>query len=82
MCILVYSTIITEQQRVCLLNCCANVVLSLSSWEIDDETNRAMLPRCSAVFAIDVEQFSSQFNSAQPSSILCYLLYAFYLCKN
>ena len=82
MCILVYSTIITEQQHVCLLNCFANVVLSLSSWEIDDETNRAMLRRCSAVFAIDVEQFSSQFNSAQPSSILCYLLYAFYLCKN
>ena len=82
MCILVCSIVIAEQQRVCLLKCCANVVLSLSSWETDDENNRAMLPRCSAGFVIDVEQFSSQFNSAQPSSILCYLLYAFYLCKN
>ena len=40
-----------------------------------------MLPRCSAGFIIDVEPFSSQFNSAQHLSILCYLLYAFYLCK-
>ena len=82
MCILVCSIVNAEQQRVCLLKCCANVVLSLSLWETDDENNRAMLPRCSAGFVIDVEQFSSQFNSAQPSSILCYLLYAFYLCKN
>ena len=74
MSILVYSIIITEQQRVCLLKCCANVVLSLSSWETDDGNTRAMLPRCSAGFVTDAEQFSSQFNSAQPSSILCYLL--------
>ena len=81
MCIFVYSTIIAEQQSVCLLKCCTNVVLGLSPWETDDENNRAILPRCSAGFVIDVEQFSSQFNSAQPSSISCYLLYAFYLCK-
>ena len=81
MCILVYSIIIAEQQRVGLLKCCANVVLSLSPSETDDENTRAMLPRCSAGFIIDVEPFSSQFNSAEHSSILCYLLYAFYLCK-
>ena len=75
MCILVYSTIIAEQQRVCLWKCCANVVLNLSPWETDDENTRAMLPRCSTGFVIDVEQLPSQFNSAQPSSILCYLLF-------
>ena len=74
MCILVYSILIEEQQRVCLLKCCANVILSLSLWETDGEKTRAMLPRCSAGFVIDVEQISSQFNSAQPCSILCYLL--------
>ena len=74
MCILVYSIVIAEQQRVCLLKCCANVVLSLSLWETDDENTRAMLPRCSTGFVIDVEKFSSQFNSGQPFSVLCLLL--------
>ena len=46
MCILVYSTIIAEQQRVCLLKCCPNVALGLSPWKTDDENNRAMLSRC------------------------------------
>ena len=58
-----------------------SLVLSLSPPETDDENTKATLPRCSAGFIIDVEPFSSQFNSAQHSSILCYLLYAFYLCK-
>ena len=45
--ILVYSIVIAEQQRVCLLKCCANVVWNLSSCETDDENTRAMLP-CSS----------------------------------
>ena len=59
--ILVYTIIIAEQQRVCLLKCCTNVVWSLSSWETDDENTGAMIPGCSGGFVIDVEQFSSQF---------------------
>ena len=77
MCILVCSIVIAEQQRVCLLKCCANVVLSLSPWETDDENNRAMLPRCSAGFVIDVEQFSSQFNSAHLYYVIYYMLFSY-----
>ena len=62
MCKLFYSIVI---------ECRGDVVWSLSSWETDDENTRAVLPGCSGGFAIDVEQFSFQFNSFQFSSILC-----------
>ena len=71
MCKLFYSIVIAEQRRVCLLKCCGNVFWSLSSWETDDENTRAVLPRCSGGFVIDVEHFFFQFNSYQFSSILC-----------
>ena len=55
----------------------SKVVLSLSSWETDDENTRAMLFRCSGVFVVEVEEFSSQFNSIQIIfySVLAILIY-------
>ena len=71
MCIIVYRLVIEEQQRVRILKCCASVVGSLSWWETDDENTRVMFPRCFGGFVIDVERFSSKFDSIQSSSILC-----------
>ena len=55
----------------------SKVVLSLSLWETDDENTRAMLLRCYGAFVVNVEEFSSQFNSIQ---ILFYIMLAILIC--